>query len=119
VETQDDKAAGGYAKEQTDEQRRKQTELMSKHVIGADAVISTAAIFGKTPPLLIPGDVVKQMRAGSVIVDLAADAAAGRGNCELTRPGQQFVTDNGVTIIGTLNLPGRIPIHASQAYATT
>ena len=114
---QDDKATGGYAKEQTDEERQKQTELMAKHVIGADVVISTAALFGKAPPLLIPKDVVEKMSAGSVIVDLAAAPEHGRGNCELTRPGMTYATDNGVVIDGTLNLPGTVPAHASQAYA--
>jgi len=114
---QDDAAAGGYAKEQSDEERRQQTELMAKHVIGADVVIATAAVFGKAPPLLIPGDVVAKMSPGSVIVDLAAAPEHGRGNCELTRPGDVTTTEGGVTLIGTLNLPGTVPVHASQAYA--
>ncbi len=114
---QDDKATGGYAKEQTEEERRQQTELMAKHVIAADIVITTAAIFGKAPPLLIPTEVVNKMPPGSVIVDLAAAVEHGRGNCEPTKPGEVFTTENGVTIDGTLNLPGTVPAHASQAYA--
>ncbi|NBC10215.1 MAG: NAD(P)(+) transhydrogenase (Re/Si-specific) subunit alpha [Planctomycetes bacterium] len=114
---QNDQATGGYAKEQTDEERQKQTELMAKHVIGADIVVTTAAVFGKAPPLLIPKDVVERMSPGSVIVDLAAAAEHGRGNCELTEPGEVITTDRGVTIDGTLNLPGTVPTHASQAYA--
>lgn len=113
----DAQTAGGYAKELSDEDRQKQSELMSKHVIGADAVITTAAVFGKAPPLLIPNDVVAKMKAGSVIVDLAADADAGRGNCEATKPGQAYMTANGVLIDGTLNLPATLSVDASQAYS--
>ena len=114
---QDDAATGGYAKEQTDEERRQQAELMAKHVTGADVVITTAAIFGKAPPLLIPADVVKDMKRGAVLVDMAADTAAGRGNCESTKPGEVTTTDNGVTLVGTLNLPGLVPGDASSVYA--
>ena len=113
----DAQTEGGYAREQTDEDRQKQVELMTRHVIGADCVITTAAVFGKPPPLLIPDPVVQQMRPGSVLMDLAADPDAGRGNCEATRPGQQYTTPNGVLIDGTLNLPALKPVHASQAYA--
>jgi NAD(P) transhydrogenase subunit alpha len=114
---QDDKATGGYAKELTDEQKKQQQELVAKHIMAADAVICTAAIFGKAPPLLIPADVVARMNSGSVIVDIAASEVHGRGNCEATRPGEQYTTDNGVTIIGHTNLPALVPIHASQMYA--
>jgi NAD(P) transhydrogenase subunit alpha len=117
METTDAETSGGYAKEQTEEQQRKQTELMTKHIIGADVVVTTAAIFGKAPPMLISKDVVGQMHTGSVIVDLAASPEHGRGNCELTKPGEIFVTDNDVRIVGTLNLPSLLPTHASQAYA--
>jgi len=109
--------ADGYAKGQTDQQRQQQIELMSQHVIGADVVITTAAVFGKDPPLLIPQSVVDQMRSGSVIVDLAADVGAGRGNCEATMPGTCHTTKNGVTIEGTRNLPTLAPSHSSQLYA--
>ena len=114
---QDDKASGGYAKELTDEQKKQQQELIAKHIAAADAVIATAAIFGKAPPLLIPADVVNRMAPGSVIVDLAASPAHGRGNCELTKPGERTVTSGGVTIIGYANLPALVPVHASQVYA--
>ena len=110
--------AGGYAKQQTDEQRQRQSELMARHVAGADAVITTAAIFGKAPPLLIPEDVVERMQPGAVIVDLAADEEAGRGNCALARPGEVYRTDGGVTIIGYTNLPALVPVHSSQAYSS-
>ncbi len=107
----------GYAREQTEAERREQAELMAKHVIAADAVICTAAVFGKPPPMLIPRSVVEQMSPGSVLVDLAADAGASRGNCEATRPGEVHTTDRGVVIDGTLNLPSLVPVHASQVYA--
>ncbi|MEM1108678.1 MAG: NAD(P) transhydrogenase subunit alpha [Planctomycetota bacterium] len=109
--------AGGYATEQSDEQRAQQAELMAKHVVSADVVITTAAVFGKAPPLLVPADVVARMKPGSVLVDLAANATHGRGNCELTRPGEITTTDNRVTLVGTTNLPGTLPVHASSVYA--
>lgn len=114
---QDAQTAGGYAKEQTEDERRQQAALMAKHVIGADVVITTAAVFGKAPPLLIPADVAQQMASGAVLVDMAADPAAGRGNCEITRPGEIFTTDAGAIIDGTLNLPAHASVHASQMYA--
>lgn len=116
-EAQDDKATGGYAKEQTEEQQKKQAELLAKHVTGADAVITTAAVPGKAPPMLIPQDVVDQMQPGSAVVDMAASPDHGRGNCEATRPGEVYTTDRGVTLVGTLNLPSLVPVHASQAFA--
>ncbi len=114
---QDDAATGGYAREQSEEERQKQVELMTKHVVGADCVITTAAVFGKAPPLLIPADMVAKMSAGSVIVDLAADARAGRGNCELTKPDHITVTDNGVVIVGKTNMPSLLAADASHVYA--
>ena len=113
----DAETAGGYAREQTDQQRQQQAELMAKHVIGADVVITTAAIFGKAPPLLVPDDVVAQMKAGAVLVDLAADRDAGRGNCQATKPDETIVTDNGVIVDGKLNLAGEAPVHATQMFA--
>jgi len=115
---QDDKATGGYAKEQTEEERQKQAELMAKHVIAADIVITTAAVPGKAPPMLIAQDVVDQMKRGSVVVDMAANPDHGRGNCEATTPGEVVTNEAGVTLIGTLNLPSLVPVHASQAYAS-
>ncbi len=109
--------AGGYAKEQSAEQQKKQAALMAKHVTGADVVICTAAVFGKAPPLLVPGDVAKQMHPGTVLVDMAAAPEHGRGNCELTKPGEVITTDHGAAIVGLLNLPARVPNHASLAYA--
>jgi NAD(P) transhydrogenase subunit alpha len=92
---------------------RRQRELMTRVVAECDAVITTAAIPGKKAPVLITEDMVKGMRLGSVIVDLAAESG---GNCELTRPGE-VVEVHGVTILGPLNLPSTIPYHASQMYA--
>ncbi|MCE3424458.1 NAD(P)(+) transhydrogenase (Re/Si-specific) subunit alpha, partial [Staphylococcus aureus] len=78
-------------------------------------IITTAAIPGKPSPKLITAEMVYAMKPGSVIVDLAA---LGGGNCELTRPGESYVTDNGVTIIGYTDLPSRLPGQASQLYGT-
>jgi NAD(P) transhydrogenase subunit alpha len=117
TDQQEGTAAGGYAKEQSEEQRKKQQELMAKHVTGADAVITTAAVFGKAPPELVPQEMVDGMKPGSVLVDMAADPDAGRGNCSATKPGEVYTTDRGVTIVGTLNLPALVPVHASQVYS--
>lgn len=114
---QDDADTGGYAKELSDEDKKKQQELIARHIKQADAVITTAALFGRTPPLLIAEDVVAGMQPGSVIVDLAADVEAGRGNCALTKPGETYKTDNGVTIVGHTNLPALVPYDASGVFA--
>lgn len=111
--TDDAETAGGYAKELTDEQKQLQTELMSKTVIESDIVITTAAIPGRTAPMLIPEEVVSQMAPGSVIIDLAAETG---GNCALTVAGE-IVVHNGVKVIGPKNLPATMPLHASQLYA--
>lgn len=111
--TDDAETAGGYAKELTDEQKAKQTELMSKTVIESDIVITTAAIPGRPAPKLIPANVVDQMAPGSVIIDLAAETG---GNCELTQAGET-VLHGGVKVIGPKNLPSGMPLHASQLYA--
>ena len=120
----DSETEGGYAREQTEDERQQQQELMAKHVAASDAVITTAAVFGKAPPMLIPKEVVDRMHEGSVIVDLAADVDAGRGNCELTQPGKRISVngadggiDGGVTIVGETNLPALASVHASQMYA--
>ena len=106
-------AAGGYAKELSEEAHRKEQELIAKHVKDADIVVTTAAIPGKRAPLLITADMVRSMKAGSVIVDLAAETG---GNCELTEPGKTTET-NGVTIVGETNLPSTLAQHASQLYS--
>ncbi|HUU81953.1 MAG TPA: Re/Si-specific NAD(P)(+) transhydrogenase subunit alpha [Phycisphaerae bacterium] len=104
---------GGYAKELGEEFYRRQRELMTRVVADNDVVITTAAIPGKRSPILITADMVKGMRPGSVIVDLAAERG---GNCELTRA-DQTVVEKGVTILGPTNLPAAVPFHASQMYA--
>ena len=104
---------GGYAKEQSEEFLRKQRELIGEHIAKSDVVITTAAIPGRRAPLLVTADMVKGMRPGSIIVDLAAETG---GNVELTKAGED-VEVGGVTIIGTRNVPSTMPLHASQLYA--
>ena len=104
---------GGYAKELSEEAHRKEVELLAKAVKENDIVITTAAIPGRPAPKLITADMVRSMRPGSVIVDLAAETG---GNCELTRPGEVSVVD-GVRIDGTTNFPSTMPYHASQMYS--
>jgi NAD(P) transhydrogenase subunit alpha len=111
LETQE--GEGGYAKEQSEEFLRKQRELIGEHVAKSDIVITTAAVPGRRAPLLVTAEMVKGMRPGSVIVDLAADTG---GNVELTKAGAD-VEVGGVTIIGTRNVPSTMPLHASQLYA--
>lgn len=105
--------AGGYAREATPEFLKRQAEITRQHFVEADVIISTALVPGKPAPKLIAEDVVKDMRTGSVIVDLAAEQG---GNCELTVPGQ-VVVRHGVKIMGILNLPGSVPVNASEMYA--
>src|ERR1700730_7371638 len=111
LETQE--GEGGYAREQSEEFLRKQRELIGEHVAKSDVVITTAAIPGRRAPMLVTGDMVKGMRPGSVIVDLAAETG---GNVELTKAGED-IDVGGVTIIGTRNVPSTMPLHASQLYA--
>ncbi len=105
--------AGGYAREATPEFLAKQREIVRKHVVEADVVITTALVPGKPAPRLITADMVKEMKLGTVIVDLAAERG---GNCELTEPGK-IVVKEGVTLVGTLNMPGTVPFHSSAMYA--
>jgi NAD(P) transhydrogenase subunit alpha len=105
--------SGGYAKEQSEDFLRRQREIVRKHIVEADVVITTALIPGKPAPRLIGADMVKEMRPGSVIVDLAAERG---GNCELTEAGRVVVKEN-VTIDGTLNVAGTVPYHSSEMYA--
>ncbi len=107
-------ATGGYAKEMSEDYQRQQNELTAVHITKQDIVITTALIPGRPAPRLVSAAVVNAMKAGSVIVDLAAERG---GNCELTRPGEITLTDNGVKIIGTLNLAGKVPATASALYA--
>jgi len=113
LDTTEARGAGGYAKELSAEQQRKQQELMAQVVAESDVVITTAAIPGKPAPRLIPAEVVGRMQPGSVIVDLAAESG---GNCELTEPGR-IVQKNGVTLVGITNVPATVPFHASLVYS--
>jgi NAD(P) transhydrogenase subunit alpha len=109
----DTETTGGYAKALSDEAHRLEQELVTAAVGESDVVVTTALIPGRPAPELITAAAVAAMRPGSVIVDLAAEAG---GNCALTSPGETVVRD-GVTIVGTLNLPSAMPQHASQLYA--
>jgi NAD(P) transhydrogenase subunit alpha len=109
----DAQTAGGYAKEQSDEYLRKQREILGQHVAAADVVITTALIGGVFAPRLITAEMVRAMKPGAIIVDLAAD---GGGNCELSRPGETVVV-NGVRILAPLNLPATMPLHASLLFS--
>jgi NAD(P) transhydrogenase subunit alpha len=104
---------GGYAKELGEDFYRKQREVLAEVVRQQDVIITTAAVPGKKAPILITREMVAGMPPGSVIVDIAAERG---GNCELTQPGRTIV-ENGVTIMGPLNIPASIPFHASQMYS--
>ncbi|HYF39532.1 MAG TPA: Re/Si-specific NAD(P)(+) transhydrogenase subunit alpha [Gemmatimonadales bacterium] len=106
-------AGGGYAKELSEEDRVRQRELLEAQCAQSDAVITTALIGGVFAPRLISADMVRSMKRGAVIVDLAAD---GGGNCELSRPGET-VSVGGVTIVAPLNLPASMPLHASLLFS--
>jgi len=108
-----EETAGGYARELTEEEQRRQQEELAERIPDYDVVITTALIPGRPAPKLIPATAVARMRPGSVIVDLAAEAG---GNSEATEPGE-IVERDGVTIVGLTNLPSTMPFHASQLYA--
>jgi NAD(P) transhydrogenase subunit alpha len=105
--------AGGYARELSDEEKAMQAEKLTKAVAQADVVITTAAIPGKKAPIIITVDMIKRMKYGAIIVDMAAESG---GNCALTQPGEHVIA-NDVNIHGPLNLPSRMPTHASELYA--
>lgn len=105
--------ASGYATEQSAEFLKREQEVIRARFPGVDVVISTAQVFGKRAPLLVTCEMVKSLRPGSVIVDLAAEQG---GNCELTRAGQTILYE-GVTIVGATNVPALLPMTASQLYA--
>jgi NAD(P) transhydrogenase subunit alpha len=116
LETEHDMTAegeGGYAKELSEEQHKKELELIAAHIKDADLVISTAAIPGRKAPVLITEDMLKSMKDGSVIVDLASETG---GNCELTKHGEKVIA-HGVQLIGPANIATTIPVHASQMYS--
>ena len=105
--------AGGYAKEMSEAYKKKQADLIAETIKKQDIVITTAAIPGRPAPRLIPEAVVKTIKPGAVIVDLAVETG---GNCELSQPGK-VVTKHGVRIVGHINVPGRLAEDASALYA--
>lgn len=114
IELKDSAAAGGgYAKELSDEDRRQQAQLLADQCAQSDVVITTALIGGVFAPKLISAEIVRRMKPGSIIVDLAAD---GGGNCELAKPGETHVV-SGVAIVAPLNVPASMPFHASLLFS--
>ena len=105
--------SGGYARELTAEERAKQQEVLDARIAAADAVISTAAVPGRPAPRIISRAVVERMRAGSVVVDIAAEQG---GNCELTQAGE-VIEHRGVRVVGPVNLPAELAYNASEMYA--
>jgi NAD(P) transhydrogenase subunit alpha len=105
--------AAGYAKEMSAEYKKKQAELIAETIKKQDIVICTALIPGRKAPILVSEEMVKTMKPGAVIVDLAAERG---GNCELSEPGK-VVVKHGVKIIGHLNVPSRLPTDSSALYA--
>ena len=110
---EDAETAGGYARPLTEEEQQRQRELLAEVIGRMDAVISTAAVPGRRAPLLVTEQAVRNMKPGSVVVDLAAETG---GNCALTEPGQTVV-EGGVKVVGPLGLPSTMPDHASSLYA--
>ena len=105
--------AAGYAKPMSEAYQKKQAELVANHIKNQDIVITTALIPGRPAPRLVTKDMVESMKSGAVIVDLAAERG---GNCELTQP-DKVVDHNGVSIAGPTNLPGELPVNATNLYA--
>jgi NAD(P) transhydrogenase subunit alpha len=105
--------SGGYARELTDEEKRKQQEVLDARIALADAVVTTAAVPGRRAPSIVSRAAVERMKPGSVIVDLAAESG---GNCELTQAGQTIL-HQGVKIVGPVNLPAQLAFHASEMYS--
>ncbi|MEY3329708.1 MAG: putative nicotinamide nucleotide transhydrogenase alpha subunit [Cyanobacteriota bacterium] len=110
---EDTVAEGGYAKEISEKAKERTREVLTQHVAASDVVVTTAQVPGRKAPVLVTEDMVAQMKPGSVIVDLAAEQG---GNCECSEAGKDVVK-YGVTIIGPINLPASMPIHASEVYA--
>lgn len=111
--SQEAETVGGYAKEQSGTEQERTLAAIGAHIRSMDLVITTAQIPGRPAPRLITAEMVRSMRPGSVIVDLAAESG---GNCELTRKGET-VAENGVVILGPLNLAATLPLHASQMFS--
>ena len=112
-EAQAAETAGGYAREMSEDYRRRQAELVAEHLAKQDIAITTALVPGRPAPVLITREMVESMKLGSIIVDLAVEQG---GNCPLSRPGE-IVEHHGVRIIGHVNVPGRLPVDASALYA--
>lgn len=112
-EAESAETAGGYAREMSDDYRRRQRALIHETLKGQDIAICTALIPGKPAPVLITAEMAADMKPGSVIVDLATETG---GNCELSRHGE-VVREGGVTVVGHANVPGRVPVDASALYA--
>jgi len=112
-ETEEAETASGYAREMSEDYKRKQAELIASHIPKQDVVITTALIPGRPAPVLVTEDHVKSMKPGSIIVDLAVEAG---GNCPLSEPGK-IVEAHGVKIMGYTNVPGRLAVDASALYA--
>jgi NAD(P) transhydrogenase subunit alpha len=112
---EDGSTSGGYAKVMSEEFIKAEMELFTAQAKEVDIIITTALIPGKPAPKLITKTMIDSMKPGSVLVDMAA--AAG-GNCEYTVPGEIFVTDSGVKVIGYTDLPSRLPTQSSEMYAT-
>ncbi|WP_211340215.1 Re/Si-specific NAD(P)(+) transhydrogenase subunit alpha [Solirubrobacter pauli] len=110
----DAEAVGGYARELTAAEQEAQRAALAAQMARSDVIITTAQVPGRPAPTLVPADAVAAMKPGSVVVDLAAETG---GNCALTRPGETVLTDNGVKVLGPLNLPSEMPEHASSLYA--
>ncbi len=113
LDTGDAETKGGYAKEMGEEFLKKQREMMTRVVAENDVVITTAAVPGKKAPILVTADMVRGMKPGSVVVDIAAERG---GNCELTKAGETVI-ENDVKILGPVNMPADVPYHASQMYS--
>ena len=114
-EAREAETAGGYAKEMSDDFKKQPAQLIADTIKKQDIVITTALIPGKKAPTLVDADMVRSMKPGSVIVDLAAEQG---GNCTLSKAGQVVVDDkSGVTIVGHTNVPSRVPADASSLYA--
>ena len=104
----------GYAKPLTPEFIQKVNDTVCEVASDADVIITTARIFGRPAPITVPASAISSFKPGSVVVDMNADVG---GNCELTKPGEVFITENGVTIVGTKNLPGELSTTASMLYS--
>jgi H+-translocating NAD(P) transhydrogenase subunit alpha len=111
---EDAQTASGYAKEVSEEYKRKQSALIAERLRACDCCITTALIPGRRAPILVTAEQARGMRPGSVLVDLAAEQG---GNCELTKPGETIVTDGGIIIVGEVNLPSSMAVHASQMWS--